>query len=220
MKKRARLAGGNDMLAFLFLFFVAADTPPKDAAPATPSLSVSEVAPPEEPEAVELGQVRRIYVDVFTGGESAAQLRDEIINALERSKLFTITENEDRADAVLKGAAKDEAYTDTFRSSDNANGRSQYGTSQGESYGKYVNDRSSRNIGGGLGDSDSVDIAERRHEARAAVRLVSADGDVIWSTTAESQGAKFLSASEDVAQRVAKKLSSDWHRQRTAPETH
>jgi len=209
------------MLAFLFLFFMPADTQPKNApAPAPPSLSVTEIDPAEEAAPVELGQVRRIYVDVFTGGESAAQLRDQIINALERSKLFTITENADRADAVLKGAAKDEAYTDTFRSSDNANARTQYGTSQGEGYGRYENERSSRNIGGGLGDSDSVDIAERKHEARAAVRLVGSDGDVIWSTTQESQGAKFLSASEDVAQRVAKQLAADWHRQRAAPETH
>lgn len=197
-----------------------ADTSPKAAPADRPaSLSVSEPDPAEESPAVQLGQVRRIYVDVFTGGESAAQLREEIIGALERSRLFTITENEDRADAILKGAAKDEAYTDSFRSSDNANGRTQYGTSNGGTFGKYDTERSSRNIGGGLGDSDSVDISERRHEARAAVRLVSPDGDVIWSTTQESLGAKFLSASEDVAARVAKQLAGDYRRQRSAQST-
>jgi hypothetical protein len=32
------------------------------------------------------------------------------------------------------------------------------------------------------------------------------DGDVIWSTTQESQGAKFKSSSADVADKVVKQL--------------
>ncbi len=46
----------------------------------------------------------------------------------------------------------------------------------------------------------------------AAVRLVNKDGDVIWSTTQESQGAKFHRASTDVADRIAKKLVEDYDR--------
>ena len=38
-------------------------------------------------------------------------------------------------------------------------------------------------------------------QAVAAVRLVNKDGDVIWSTTQESQGGKFRRASTDVADR-------------------
>ena len=43
----------------------------------------------------------------------------------------------------------------------------------------------------------------------AAVRLVDADGDVIWSTTQESLGAKFKGASADVADKVVKQLLAD-----------
>lgn len=185
------------MIALLALSFIAADTPPKPAPEAPP----------------DLGHIRRVYVDVFTGGESAARLRELIMGALQRSKTFIITENEERADAILRGAAKDQAYTDRFHSSDNANGRSQYSSSTGDSYGRGVSSRVAHNISGGIGESESVDIEERRHEATAAVRLVSPDGDLIWSTTQESNGAKFLSASEDVAERVAKQLAADYRRE-------
>jgi len=38
------------------------------------------------------------------------------------------------------------------------------------------------------------------------VRLVNLDGDVIWSTTQESNGAKFRGAMADVADKIARKL--------------
>jgi len=50
---------------------------------------------------------------------------------------------------------------------------------------------------------------ETVNDARLAVRLVAADGDVIWRTTQESLGAKFKSASADVADKVAKQLVRD-----------
>jgi len=50
---------------------------------------------------------------------------------------------------------------------------------------------------------------ETVNDARLAVRLVSQDGDVIWSTTQESTGAKFKGASADVADKVAKQLLRD-----------
>jgi hypothetical protein len=41
------------------------------------------------------------------------------------------------------------------------------------------------------------------------VRLCNKDGDVLWSTTQESQGAKFRSASADVAAKIAHQLTLD-----------
>ena len=51
---------------------------------------------------------------------------------------------------------------------------------------------------------------ERKHEAIATLRLVNKDGDVIWSATAESLGGKFLGASADVADKIAKRLATDF----------
>lgn len=54
----------------------------------------------------QLTDVHRIYVDALNGGGGAIQLRDMIISSLQRTRLFVLTENPDRADAVLKGSAE------------------------------------------------------------------------------------------------------------------
>jgi hypothetical protein len=65
-----------------------------------------------------------------------------------------------------------------------------------------------------IGDHESVHKQERRHEASASVRLVNRDGDVIWSTIQESQGAKFHSAAVDVAERIGHQLAADYAKAR------
>src|SRR5450631_1813955 len=76
---------------------------------------------PEDETAGQLAKVRRIYVDILTGGDNALQIRDLLMTSLQRSKQFIITENEDKADATLKGAGDDEVYTDSFQSSEGIN---------------------------------------------------------------------------------------------------
>ena len=187
----------------------------KDAAP---RLQVARPALPDPDDrlaAQELTDVRRVYVDVLTGGESAAEFRDMIISSLQKTKLFIVTENEDRADAILKGAADDKVFTDTFHSSDNLNMHTQVGGSASSSGGYRSQSGSSHNAGISVGENESTNIEERRHEAFAAVRLVNRDGDVIWSATEESPGAKFQGASLDVAERITKQLALDYRRART-----
>jgi len=162
----------------------------------------------EEASLLQLRQVRRVYVDRLTGGETAAQMRDILIGSLAECRLFVLTENQERADAIMHGAAEDLVFTETHQSSDSINARISVGQGRTSS--------STRgNYGGvGLGENESEHSAERRHEALAAVRLVNKDGDVIWSSTAESQGAKFQGASADVANRIAAKLREDIERAR------
>jgi hypothetical protein len=52
----------------------------------------------------------------------------------------------------------------------------------------------------------------------AAIRLVNKDGDVIWSTTQESNGAKFRGASADVADKITRQLTADVDRVRQAKD--
>jgi hypothetical protein len=150
----------------------------------------------------ELLNVRRIYIEKLTGTESA-QIRDMIIAALQASKLFLMTDNPDRADAIMRGSAEDLVFTDTFQSSESITGRFGVGTS-----GSGVSRRGGLNAG--VGQNESTRIAERKHEAVASVRLVNKDGDVIWSTTQESLGAKFRGSAADVADKVAKQLAADY----------
>ncbi len=44
------------------------------------------------------------------------------------------------------------------------------------------------------------------------MRIVARDGDVLWSTTQESLGAKFRSASADVAEKITRQLLADVER--------
>jgi hypothetical protein len=60
-----------------------------------------------------------------------------------------------------------------------------------------------------MGTSDSSVNTETVNEARVAIRLVSPDGDVIWTSTQESKGAKYKGASADVADRCVKQLLHD-----------
>ena len=153
--------------------------------------------------------VRRVYVDRLTGGETAAQMRDILISSLAGSRLFVLTETQERADAVLRGAAEDLVFTEVHQSSDNINAHANLSArSSGSRY------NSGNAAGIGIGEGETEHSSERRHEAIAAVRLVNKDGDVIWSTTQESLGAKFHGASADVAEKITSQLKEDFEKAR------
>jgi hypothetical protein len=151
--------------------------------------------------------IRKVYVDRLTGGETAAQMRDILISALAESQLFILTENAEKADVTLRGAAEDLVFNEVHTSNDSVNARANIGS------GKSANQRPV-SAGIGLGESESDHSSERRHEAMAAVRLVNKEGDVIWSTTQESLGAKFRGASADVSDKITAKLKEDFERAR------
>jgi hypothetical protein len=161
--------------------------------------------------------IHRVYVDRLTGGETAAQMRDMLVSSLEGTKLFVITENQERADAFLRGAAEDLVFTELHSSSEGINARTNLGTSRSARGYNGLGSSESINGGLGVGETESSHVEERKHEAVAAVRLVNKDGDVIWSTTQESQGGKFRRASTDVADRITKKLIEDFERAKKLP---
>lgn len=175
------------------------------------------------PTVTRLSQVQRIYVEPLTGTAAAQALRDLIIASLNSTGLFVLTDNPDRADASLKGAADDKAFEDTFDSDTSLSGRTGAGI-----YG--LTGQSTRSKGGGYGaestaERESHRIKERKHEAYASVRLCNNVGDVIWSTTQESLGAKFRGASADVASKIARQLTVDFDASRrptaaVAPAAH
>jgi hypothetical protein len=160
--------------------------------------------------------VRRVYIDHFAGGETAAQMRDMILSGLQNTKLFVVTENQDRADAFLRGSAEDLVFTDEHTSSDSVHAQANLSRGSSTSYSGRTSGREqdTKSQGVNFGDSESTHSLERRHEAVAAVRLVTKDGDVIWSTTQESLGGKFHGASADVADKITKKLVEDYDRAR------
>jgi len=188
------------LAVWFLLCFLAAE----QQQPASPP----EPAQVEKETLVRLLEIRRVYVDKFGGGETAAQMRDMIISSLQAAKLFILTENPERADAFLRGSAEDLIFTDSYSSSESLSARAYAGT--GTNPNRTASDRRSRGASVSVGEQESARIAERRHEATAAVRLVSKDGDVLWSTTQESLGAKFRGAAADVAEKITRQLVKDY----------
>lgn len=186
---------------------------PQDGVPARPAeeLPVRQTVLERESLA-QLLTFRRVYVDRLSGGETAVQIRDMILSSLQAARLFVVTENPDRADAFLRGSAEDLVFTDTFSSSEGVSARGSASAGTGSS-GSSSNRRYG-SVGASVGDQESVRIAERKHEASAAVRLVNKDGDVIWSTTQESQGGKFRGASAEVADKITRQMLADFERAR------
>ena len=170
-------------------------------------------APPD------LAHVTRIYVDQLGGGHTSDQMRDMIITALQNSKLFAITENQDRADAVLRGSADDKVYTDEHETSDSIGLHTN--SSSSDSSKNYLSGvSSSKSDGIGISDSERERSKERKHETSASIRLVNADGDVLWSTTQESAGGKFRGAMADVADKISRQLVDDTKKARATHIEH
>jgi hypothetical protein len=156
----------------------------------------------------ELAGIRRVYVETLGGGQGSDQMRDMIIAALQRSGLFVITEEKDRADATLRGSSDDKIYNQEHEISDSIGVNANTGASSSTK--NYESGVSSSKSGGlGVTARESSHIQERLHEASASLRLVNSDGDVIWSTTQESPGAKFHGAMADVADKVVRQLIED-----------
>src|SRR5438045_1587797 len=143
-----------------------------------------------------------------------------VISALVESKRFIVTENKDRADAVLKGSGLEKtsqeihAYSDGTAAGGAAGGHSASisgsggGPFSGSSHGGFVSHAAAI--------EDSSVNSETINDARIAVRLVSKDGDVMWSTKQESKGAKYKGATADVADKIVKQLLHDLDKATTA----
>jgi curli biogenesis system outer membrane secretion channel CsgG len=164
----------------------------KPAAPATPSLKESQL--------LKLLEVRAVYVDPLKGNGSE-EIRDMLIGSLHRAGLFLVVEDEERADAFLRGAAEDLIYSDYSTRREGLNVRGSASSSERES---GESEYSAASFG--IGDTESSSSRQRKHEALVAVRLVLGNGEVIWSATQESAGAKYKGAGSDVADKVAKEL--------------
>jgi len=160
-------------------------------APPEPPLTGGQL---EQEQLRQLLSLRRVYVDRMGGGAAADQIRAMLIAALQRARLFILTEDENRADAFLRGSAEDLIFTETHSSREGLQIRGPGGF--------------------GVGETDDRYSRERKHEAAAALRLVARDGDVLWSTTQESLGGKYRGSAADVAAKVTKELTAAYERAR------
>jgi len=201
-------------------------------------LAVAQVTPSPSPQNSDptvvasgkaLSQIKRIYVESFGDDPISKEMQAMVVDSLSKSKVFAVTENRDKADAILKGSTLEKTSQEAHSYSDgtsvgvaqsSVNG-SVHGSSSGDLSGSFVNGTGNINgsstgyVNGSInGSSSSTHMADRTsissintvNDARASVRLVNSDGDVIWTTTQESKGAKYKGASADVADKIVKQL--------------
>lgn len=143
-------------------------------------------------------------------------MRDMIIAAIQNSGLFVVTENRESADATLKGSSDDRVYRAVHNSAESIgfHANSGFGVSSGSRNNGSNSSRGSASAG--VSENESSRLEENVHEASASVRLVDLDGDVIWSTTQESGGAKFRGPMADVADKVVRQLAAEVIKARAA----
>ncbi len=191
---------------------------PGASVPASQPTAVARTAKgadePDDPTA--LLKVKRIYVDSFGDDIISKELQSMIVSSLVATKRFKVTENRERADAVLKGVALEKSSQELHAYGESTSVGGAAGGSHGEISGSVVNGNGSisGSSSGGfvarhMGTSDSSVNTETVDRARISIRLVNPDGDVIWTTTQESKGAKYKGASTDVADLCVKQLLRD-----------
>jgi hypothetical protein len=137
-----------------------------------------------EADPFELLKVKRIFVDTFGDDPISKNIQSSVVSQLVESRRFKVTENRERADAILKGVALEKSSHELHS----------YTEGTGVNHGAIV---------------DSSTHTETVDEARVSLRLVNPDGDVIWTSTQESKGAKYKGASADVAEKCIKQLLHD-----------
>jgi len=108
-----------------------------------------------------------------------------IVSSLVATKRFKVTENRDRADAILKGVALEKTSQELHAYGE---GTAVGGASGGQhssisgSGGTFSGSSSGGFSAHHAATDDSSVNSETVNEARVAIRLVDPDGDVIWTS--------------------------------------
>ncbi|HEV2349444.1 MAG TPA: hypothetical protein VG028_06310 [Terriglobia bacterium] len=203
----------TQLLTVALVFILQSSTPPPQTI--SPQQERPATDSPEDLGA-SLQKVKRIFVETFGDDNAAKQLQAMVINALSESKRFIVTENKEKADAVLKGSALEKTSQELHAIGEGTAVAVAAGGSGGSISGNLSNGTGSisGSHSGGFGakslaSEDSQASTETINDARLAVRLVDKDGDIIWTTTQESKGAKYKGSSADVADKIVKQLLRD-----------
>jgi len=168
-------------LVFACVLLQASQAAPAPAAsPQAQPQHVSEQATP----VVDLLKVKRIYVDSFGEDPASREMQSNIVSVLVAGKHFIVTEVRERADAILKGVALEKS------------------THEVHAFGEST-------VAGRSAISDSSLNTETIDRAQVSLRLINREGDLIWTTTQESKGAKYKGASADAADMCVKQLLRD-----------
>ena len=177
--------------SLVFLLLATAMTALSQSIPSAPGLHVAG-----------LGAIKRICVEKISGEEPLAPAARELaIAGLFAAKRFVVTERCDKADAVLKGAVLER------------NEKRVRAEGEAADFGVAAGAASVTRTGGAAaigalagGSSESLLSAESRTSASVILRLVDAEGIVLWAYSQDSPGGKVKGALADAVDRAVKQL--------------
>ncbi len=152
-----------------------------------------------------LASIKRICVDRFVGEESlVATVRELAIASLVSLKRFTVTEKCEKADATLKGAVIERAESRVRAEAESVG----FGVAAGAA--TVTGTSGTAGFGAASGGSgEKLFSAESGSRASVTVRLVDAEGEVLWAYTHDSPGGKAKGAVSDAVERAIKQLARD-----------
>lgn len=107
-----------------------------------------------------LADVKRVFVASLGTSQDSETIRQNIINALIESKMFSVVDSADDADAILVGAVQERSYYSWSANSNGSYGQS-YGLGSGYSYGHAS--------------------GQTQYAVTGAVRLVNKNKQVLWT---------------------------------------
>jgi hypothetical protein len=159
--------------------------------------------------AQKLLNAKRVFVESFGDDGVNKSLTAMVLDSLRTSKRFIITENREKADLILKGTAL-EKTTQEYHALGSATSVAGAASGHSSTVVGTPNVVVGSSQGGSVSHSAAIEDSQASTEtietARVAVRLVTPDGDIVWSTTQESRGGKYKGAAGDVAEKVVKEL--------------
>lgn len=193
-------------LAVFALMLGQSPAPPTTAAQSTVTTNSEQSSTLDK--ARQLVKVRRVYVESFGNDPVGQKVQAMVITSLTDSNRFVVTEDKGKADAILKGTASEKTSDELHAYGSSTAVATAHGGSHIEGSANYISGGGGFSAAKGAIDDSSVNT-ETVERASASVRLVNLDGDVVWTTTQESKGAKFKGASADVADKIVKQLTRD-----------
>jgi hypothetical protein len=174
------------------------------------TLALAQVPSDRVAPALPLSAIKWVCVERFVGDpDISTQARELAIASLFTSKLFAVTEKCEKAEATMKGSA--------------SRSRGQKSRSEGDSmrFGETasVSDSFGRVASGVVGATDERLSSSETHESASVVlRLVNADGEVIWAHSVDSTGGKTRGAVSDAVDQGVRQLVREVERAKKTAE--
>jgi hypothetical protein len=153
-------------------------------------------------------EVRRICVQKLGDDPIGIQVQEMVIAKLFESRRFSLTENCDKADFVLKGSVTERSERSSRSESEGVGINASASGSQSSRAGSFSSGTSA-STSAGASAHESLSSSEVKQQAAVTLRLVDKDGEILWAISSESTGGKTKGAIGDAADRAIRRFLRD-----------